>query len=393
MKNFSLTAIQKSLTEMRIDGWLLTDLSGRNPTACSILKISSITENTRRWVYFIPASGAPKKIVHGIERDVLDHLPGKKEVYIGWREMAAKLQTLFKQGDNVALDYSPDNAIPSVSRIEAGLFEILIKFKIKPVSAANLIQQFEALLSKAQMNTHINVAGNLNEIRNKTLQYIKRKLKNHEEITELSIQNFVRKQIKSLGLISDRLPGVAAGENTGNPGYIPANEINKPVYPGDLVQVTYRAKEKDEDAVYASTAWVVYIGKEIPDDMKAKFEVINKVHSDVAAYIDRSIKNKKIITGWEVDRYARHIVAAEGLEAHYLQRTGQSLGTKIHSDGVNLDDLESHDTRTVSPGLCFSLAPALYFTDYGICTDTNIYLTSKGAHYSSKSIQESIFHI
>jgi len=393
MKKFSLAAIQKVLSEMKLDGWLFFDFMGSDPVGSSILQVNTEPAASRRWMYFIPSRGVPIKLVHALEIGILDHLPGKKEVYIGWKEMQQNLKSMFKTNAKIAVQYSAFNAIPMISRIDAGMFELLKSFKLRLVSSGDLVQQFDATLSKTRLNTHLNTAAELQRIADKTVRYVERRLKNHQEVTELRIQSFVDTQLKKFGLISFLPQIIAAGNHSGNPRYFPTVKSNAPVREKNLLQLSLRAKAKDEDAVYASLSRVVYIGREIPEMVTKNFQILIKARSSAFRMIDQAMKESKILQGWQVDDAARQVLRDEGLESYYLHRTGHSLGSQFYGHGVNLDNLETRDERQIIPDLCFTISPGIYFSDYGLRCEINFYVNKAGAHLSTPVIQEDIHQI
>ena len=393
MPKFNLTAIRKAMMHSKIDGWLFYDFHGNDPIGKSILNISLTSIQSRRWYYYIPADGVPVKIVHSIEREVLDHLPGKKEVYLSWLEMEKKIQDLFKGKEKIATQYSPKNAIPYISRIDAGTFELLKGFKLKLVSSADLVQQFEARLTKGQLNTHINAAKILYEIIEKSFKLIKQKTTKHQEVNEYLIQKFMMDEIKSNGLIFDHPPLVATGENSGNPHYCPSKDQFSPIYPNSIVQFDVFAKENEEDAIYADISWVGFVGKAVPEEYLKIFDIIKKARDRAVEFIDQSIKNQKPIGGWQVDDVARGVVKDAGYESYFLHRTGHSIGREIHANGANIDNLETKDERKIIPGTCFSIEPGIYFSEFGMRTEINVYVDKKGAHVYTKPIQQNILPI
>jgi len=393
MKKFSLNAIQKEITWEKLDGWLFCDFMGSDPVGRSILKISPDIMNSRRWFYFIPSHGVPIKFVHTLENKILDHLPGRKEVYIGWKEMVQLLQRMIKSKSRIAVQYSAKNAIPMISCIDAGMFELLRSFGLNLISSGDLVQKFDACLSKPQINTHINTSGELQVIFEKTVRYIKRNLKNHQEVTELGVQKFLQNQIQSCGLVSSLPQIIAVGRNTRDPRYFPTNSSNKPIHNKSLIQLSLRARDKSEDAIYASASWVVYVGNEVPEKFVDNFRILKNTRNRAFEFIQSAMKKAKPLYGWEVDEYAREIIRKEKLDSNYLHRTGHSLGNAFYGNGVNLDNLETRDERMVIPGLCFTIVPGLYFSDYGMRSEINLYVDAKAAHMSTPQIQEDIVQI
>ena len=393
MKKFSLAAIQKVLSETKLDGWLFFDFMGSDPVGSSILQMDAKPDTSRRWMYFIPARGAPVKLVHALESSILDHLPGKKEVYIGWKEMQQNLKSMFKTNARIAVQYSPFNAIPMLSRIDAGTFELLKSFKLNLVTSGDLVQQFDATLSKTQLNTHLNTAAELQKISDTTVRYIERRIKNHQEVTELRVQSFVETQLKKFGLVSSMPQIVASGSHSGNPRYFPTVKSDAPVRNKNLLQLSLRARAKDEEAVYASLSRVVYIGREVPETYTKNFQLLIKARSKALRVIDQAMKENKILPGWRVDDAARQVLRGEGLESYYLHRTGHSLGSQFYGHGVNLDNFETRDERQIIPDLCFTMSPGIYFSDYGMRCEINFYVDKQGAHLSTPLVQDDIHQI
>ena len=266
MPGFDLHTIQKAIKDTKINGWLFYDFHGSDIIGKRILNIPLDNIHTRRWYYYIPGQGVPVKIVHSIEREVLDHLPGKKIVYLGWQEMENRLNNIFNAGDKIAIQYSPKNPIPYMSSVDAGTYELLTSFKVKLISSADLVQKFEACLSQSQLNTHINAAKHLNSIIKKTFKLIRQKIDEHTEINEFIIQQYMTEEMDKKGLYYDHPPIVAANQNSGNPHYSPTEEINSPIYPESIIQLDIWAKENNENAIYADISWVGYIGNTIPDE-------------------------------------------------------------------------------------------------------------------------------
>src|SRR5262245_41214696 len=122
---FDLSAVQSALCEFGFDGWLLYDFRGSNTLARRVLDLDGKQIMSRRFFYSIPASGAPHKLVHRIEPGALDHLPGEKTVYLRWQELEVGLTKMLAGMKRVALEYSPRNANPYVSRVDAGVVELV----------------------------------------------------------------------------------------------------------------------------------------------------------------------------------------------------------------------------------------------------------------------------
>jgi len=393
MQGFDLTAIQRVLAQSKIDGWLFYDFQRSDSIGQIILHIPNNKIQTRRWWFYIPARGVPVKLVHSIERDVLDHLPGRKEVYVSWQEMEEKLGKIFKGGERVAIQYSPRNAIPYISKVDAGTFELLKSYHLDLVTSAGLVQQFEACWTPAQLSTHINAAKHLSDIVTKTFKLIKRKIEHHEEVNEYIIQRYIMNEIRSRSLVSDYPAIVSTGKNSGNPHYHPAKNHFAPIYPGSILQLNLNAKERNDHAVYAVTAWVGYVGDEIPEEYSRVFTVIREARDQAIDFIEKAVKAGKKIHGWQVDELARTIVRNAGYEGYFLHRTGHSIGRELNANGVNIDNLETRDDREIVPGSCFSIEPGLYFSDYGMHSEIDIYVDEGNIHIYTQPLQQEIVPI
>src|SRR5436309_14743025 len=122
---FDLPSVQSALQQQHIDGWLLYDFRGLNVLARRVVHLPSEAMLSRRWFYFVPARGEPRKLVHRIEPHALDHLPGSADVYLRWQELEEKVKGLVAGCRRLAMEYVPRNANPYVSRVDAGTVELV----------------------------------------------------------------------------------------------------------------------------------------------------------------------------------------------------------------------------------------------------------------------------
>ena len=127
------------LRDAKLDGWLFYDFRHSDPLAYRILKLDEKMLASRRWFYYVPASGEPVKIVQSIEQFKLDSLPGRKLVFRGWQELHARLREVLapaakESKRRIAMQYSPMNDIPYISRVDAGTIELVRSFGVEPVS-------------------------------------------------------------------------------------------------------------------------------------------------------------------------------------------------------------------------------------------------------------------
>jgi hypothetical protein len=159
-----LAAIQSALRERNIDAWLFYDHHHRDPIAYRVLGLAAGLMVTRRWFYLIPAQGEPVKLVHKIEAGQLDFLPGSKHQYSGWQELFDKLKAILSAYRDVAMQYSPNNIVFTISLVDAGTVELLRGLGKNIVSSADLVAQFEATWSEEQIKTHFAARDSVDSI-------------------------------------------------------------------------------------------------------------------------------------------------------------------------------------------------------------------------------------
>ncbi|MBV9958154.1 MAG: M24 family metallopeptidase, partial [Acidobacteria bacterium] len=270
--------IQQALREAKLDGWLFYDFRGSDPLAYRILKLGPTGITTRRWFYYIPETGEPVKIVHSIERGKLDALPGRRVVYLPWQELQADLREALTgrrqrraveirigSGRRIAMQYSPDNAIPYVSRVDAGTIELIRSFGVEPVTSADLVQRFEAVWTPEQLRSHNEAADKIHRIIMESFAQVARRIRAGEPTTEYDIQQFMEKRFQEENLTNDNDPPiVSVNANAANPHYQPTREINSPIRRGDFVLFDVWGKLKQPDAVYADETWTGYVGETVP---------------------------------------------------------------------------------------------------------------------------------
>ena len=267
---FDLNSSQKLIRSLNLNGWLFFDFQNLDHISVNLL---GIQKSSRRWFYYVPSQGAAVKFVHAAENEILGHLPGKKVVYRGWDELKNELRNAMAGKKKIAAQYSPFGELPYISRMDAGTFELLKSLDIGLVSSADLVQMINSKWSEGQWNMHITAAKELHEIVHKTFRWMKKKMSNHLEVTELTTQAYILKELSKRGLQTDINPIVAAGRNSGIPSYMPLPDRNTAIMPGQIVQLYVAAKEKNDQAVYATQAWVGYTGNTVPDEMEKVFKI------------------------------------------------------------------------------------------------------------------------
>lgn len=375
-----VAAVQRALRQDGLDGWLLYDFHGSNPIAQRLAGLANGAHmTTRRWYYFVPASGAPRGLVHAIERHNLDALPGEKRVYAGRQELEAGLDALLAGARVVAMEYSPGNAIPYISRLDAGTAEAIRARGIEIVSSGDLVQQFEARWTPAQLDTHLRAAESLYRIKDRTFETVSSMLKKRTSPSEYEMQQLMVQWFADEGLVSDSPPVVAAGGSAGNPHYLPTAAAARTIGADEVLLLDLWGKKAEPGAVFADITWVGFTGSRVPEPCAAAFAAAARARDAAAALVQDAARGGRDVRGWEADRAARAVLQESGFGEHILHRTGHSLGETVHGNGVHLDDYETHDDRRILPGTGFTIEPGLYFDAFGVRTEINMFRGDRDA--------------
>jgi len=369
-----VAAVQQTLRDEKLDGWLLYDFHGSNPIAQRLAGLANGSHmTTRRWYYLVPAAGEPRGLVHAIERHNLDHLPGTKQVYAGRQQLESGLDSLLAGTKVVAMEYSPANAIPYISRIDAGTAEAIRARGVEIVSSGDLVQRFEATWNAAQLDSHIRASEALYRIKDRAFDAVSSTLKRLASTTEYDVQQLMVRWFEEEGLVSDSAPVVAVRENAGNPHYLPTPASAKMITADEVLLLDLWGKKAEPGAVFADITWVGFTGSRVPEPCAAAFAAVGRARDAAAAVVQEAARAGREVRGWEVDRAARSVLQDSGFGAHILHRTGHSLGETVHGNGVHLDDYETHDDRRILPGTGFTIEPGLYFETFGVRTEINMY--------------------
>lgn len=391
----SVAEIQKAVEKAGLDGWLFYDFRRSDPMAYRILGLDQGRLGTRRWFYFIPSSGTPTKIVHTIERDYLDSLPGEKLVYLPWQELHDCLRRTLTGRKRIAMQYSPQNDIPYVSRVDAGTIELVRSFGCEIVSSADLVQQFEATWSDDQLASHLWAAPLMRRIVDETFGEIARRVREEGETNELDVQCFIVSRFDHYGLVADHPPIVAVNAHSANPHYTPTAETSEPIRAGDFVLIDLWAKQKDHPrSVYVDITWTGFVGREVPEPYRAIFDIVRRARDRAIELVREAVSAGRSLHGWEVDEACRKVIVEAGYGEFFLHRTGHSIGEDVHGNGANMDNLETRDDRTIIPRTCFSIEPGIYLEGrFGIRSEVDVYVGEKDVLVSPSDVQTEVIPI
>jgi Xaa-Pro dipeptidase len=385
----NLAEIQAALKEEGLDGWLFFDHHRRDPIAYRVLKFTPNSIVSRRWYYFVPAHGEPVGLVHKIEAQTLSELPGAMRTYAGWNEMVDGIGKLLGRSKRIAMQYSPNCAVPYVAMVDAGTIELIRGLGVEIATSANLVQYFEARWSQAQLEQHLEAGRRVDRVRREAFELIGAKLRASGHVTEWDIQQFIASRFREEGLFADHDPDVAVNANASNPHYAPKQHSSSVIKSGDIVLIDMWAKLDQADAVYYDITWMGFCGRQPPSAMERVFNVVREARDRAIQCVERAVASKRELRGYEVDDAARAYIRDEGFAEYFFHRTGHSIGPEIHGTGANMDNLETHDERKVIPGTCFSVEPGIYLPEFGVRSEVNVYVDEGSARVTGEK-QESI---
>ena len=386
-----VAAIQRTLRADCLDGWLLYDFHGSNPIAAGLAGLTNGPHiATRRWYYLIPAAGEPRGVVHAIERHNLDGLPGEKVVYAGREQLDAALTHLLAGLSRVAMEYSPDCAIPYLSRVDAGTVEAVRRRGVDIVSSGDLVQRFEATWNADQLASHLAASAALYRIKDRAFYAAAAAVRDRVPLSEFELQQRMVTWFEEEGLVSDSAPVVAISANTGNPHYLPTATRCKPIVADEVLLLDLWGKQATPGAVFADITWVGVTGTTVPQGPAQAFRAVTLARDAAVAMVEDAARTGRDLRGWEVDRTARTVLERAGYGDRILHRTGHSLGESVHGNGVHLDDYETHDDRRLLPGTGFTIEPGLYFDTFGVRTEINMFRGEQNARVTGARQMEII---
>jgi Xaa-Pro dipeptidase len=390
--------IQAALRDAKLDGWLFYDFRHSDPLAYRILKLDENMLASRRWFYYVPASGEPVKIVQSIEQFKLDSLPGRKLIFRGWQELQTRLREVLGSGAKeskrrIAMQYSPMNDIPYISRVDAGTIELVRSLGVEPVTSAELVQKFEAVFSPAQHQMHVEASDKMHRIIQEAFAEIAHRIRANEPTTEWDIAQFMQRRYSEEGMQLEPMI-VAVNANTANPHYMPTKEKNLPIKRGDFVLIDAATKLNKPDAVATDQTWTGYVGETVPEEYTRIFNIVREARDSAVDFIRKNVRAGKPIRGAEVDDVSRGVITRAGFGDQFTHRTGHSIGEETHGNGVNIDDFETRDSRRIIPGVCFSIEPGIYLEGkFGVRSEINVYVSDKDIEVTGQPIQTAIIPI
>ena len=372
--------IQRALREHAIEGWLFYDFRGSDPLGYRVLLLDSHMHVTRRWYYWIPAQGSAQKLLHRIEPHVLDLLPGQTSCYVSWDQQQELLGRLMKGRRRIAMQYSPMNAVPYVSRVDAGTIELVRSFGVEVVSSGDLIQLFEARWTDRQLESHQYAAAALRRIVDEAFDHVRTAVGGGKSLTEYGLQQFILSRIADAGMVTSSAPIAAVNEHSADPHYGPSAAASAAITRDNLVLIDLWAKRAAVGSVYADITWTAYAGATVPERHRTVFGIVKQGRDAALEFARTNMQAGQRPFGHEVDAACRRVIESAGYGAQFVHRTGHSIGEEVHGNGANIDGLETQDTRRLMPRTCFSIEPGIYLPgEFGIRSELDVFLTERDA--------------
>jgi len=392
----NLVAIQAALRESNLDGWLFYDHHHRDPIGAHILGLDPNAHITRRWYYFIPANGDPRKLVHRIEQSRLDALPGSRVVYSGWKELGERLDAMLTGFRTIAMQYSPNNDIMYISMVDAGTVEFVRSLGKNIASSADLVSQFEAVLTAEQVDSHSVAQRAIDNILAEGWQQIARRLRpsfgGPVPYTEFDHVQWLSSAMRREGLIWEHGPNVSVNTNCSDSHYEPTSDNTARINDGDFVLIDIWGRLEKPGSVYYDITWTGVVSREPSEREQLVFETVRNARDAAIAAVQQAFADNQPIRGFEADDAARAVIVAAGFGEYFTHRTGHNITEEIHGPGAHLDNLETHDERLLLPNTCFSVEPGIYLPEFGIRSEIDM-LTAPGKAWVTGKIQTELVRI
>jgi Xaa-Pro dipeptidase len=379
-----LESIQAALARDGVDAWLFYDHHHRDPIAYRVLGLPEELSVSRRWFYVIPAQGSPRKLVHRVESTQLDSLPGGRHLYSAWSELSDELRRILSGFRRIAMQYSANNIVFYIGMVDAGTVELVRSFGHEIVSSGDLVAQFEATLSDAQIESHFRARDVVDALMAAAFRETGRRVRSGGA-TEYDIQQWIRDSLhkQNLTTASGHSPIVAVNQNSSDPHYDPCSGNSVPIREGDFVLLDISAKENTPDAVFYDVTWTGVVGEPLPQHRDI-FAIVAAARDVGISMVQSAISSGRQMAGWEVDQVVREFIDRHGHGDHFIHRTGHSIATQIHANGPNMDSLEIRDDRKILPNSCFSIEPGIYLRDFGVRSEVNVLVTAGSAEVTGR---------
>ncbi len=385
---------RRYLAQEGLSGWLIHDYRSSNPIFAQVVAASGHV--TRPCYLYIPATGNPSLLTHHVDAGKFAHAAAPDEdgapalnlvVYRSRQSLLTHLSHILENADRVAMEYSANNELPRVSRVDAGTVELVRILGPEVVSSADLMQFATQRWSPEQLAGHCRAAEKLGVIVNQAFARIGQRL--GDGVTEFEIAEYIRARFAEEGLEAADGPIVSANAHCSDPHYEPEAEGSSPFQEGDWVLIDLWAREATPDSVYADITWTAFVGDRVPEKQQQIFDIVIGARDAALEFLQQSFQRGEAVQGWQADAVARSYIEKHGYGDYFTHRLGHSISYEVHGEAVNLDGFETHDTRRIIPGVGFSIEPGIYLPDFGVRSEIDAYMSETGP-YASSPVQREV---
>lgn len=386
-----LATIAGMLRTQGIDAWLVHDFRGCNPTLSLLLPGKRTT--TRRCMLLITAQGGATLLCQGLDANQFEHLSGvQRETYTSWRDMQQWLGSRLSGCKRVAMEYAPGCTLPVVSIVDAGTVELVRSLGVEVVSSADVLQQCVAVWSAAAVANHRKASELVAGVKDEAFAMIRTAHAKGQTPSERQVQQHIVARFRELGLETGEDPIVAVNAHSGDPHFEVSATNPAPITPGDWVLIDLWSRLPGVENIYSDITWVGYCGPRVPTRHQQVFEVVRAARDASLHLAQKAWREKRAVQGWELDEAARGAIIEAGFERGIKHRTGHSLspGLRVHGLGMNLDNLETHDTRAMLPGLGFTIEPGIYLPEFGVRLEINVFVDPAQGPVVTSCLQEQV---
>jgi Xaa-Pro dipeptidase len=371
----SLAAIQEQLREQGVDGWLLYDFRGNNPIATGILGLPALS---RRFLVLLPTRGRPVALTHRIEQQPWRGWIGENRQYLSWKSYEAGVRQLLEGLRSVALEHSPNDSVPYLDRVPGGMLDLIRAGGVRLVSSGDLVSAFYSRWSAEGEASHRRAAEVLHATVHRAFEHVGERIRAGERPSEWEVREWIVGQLRGRGLTVGADSVVAVNANAANPHYAPSANGSTPIAPGDLLLIDLWGKESAE-SVYADQTWMAFVGAQVPERIETIWRAVRDAREAAVDLIRTRSAAGRPVAGYEVDDAARAVIAGRGFGDAFIHRTGHSIDRELHGSGPNVDNLETRDTRTLIPGIGFSIEPGIYLPgEVGFRSEINVFMSPDG---------------
>ena len=372
-------AAQEFMAQDDVPGWLVYDYREANPIFRQVIQPSGHV--TRPCYFYLPAAGQPTLLTHHVDAGKFADSGVECVVYSNRQTLVSALGELISGAGRLAMEYSPMNELPRVSRVDAGTVELVRSMGVEVVSSADLMQAATHRWTPEQYADHHRTALVLGRIVNEAFAHAGERI--GRGVTEFDVAEFIRHRFAEEGIASPDGPIVAVNANASDPHYEPSAHRHSPILPGDWLLIDLWAKGIVPGSVYADITWCAYAGDRVPARQQEIFDIVVGARDAAVEYLLDSHGKGESVQGWQADRVAREYIDARGYGQWFTHRLGHSIGFEVHSEAVNLDGFETNDTRRIIPGVCFSVEPGIYLPEFGVRSEIDVFMSENGPAPSS----------